>query len=208
MSESRFVGRLTGTSREAQRKELGRRFIELSGRSLTIGREVGAGCDAFGTAGAAGARQVALDFVADAEWRHRAGGVEPVLGEAEQMPFRTRDSNCHDSQQPHNVATGVVWLNGRVVTPGGGSSSGLHGGRESEREEVWERAERMQRSRPPADDRRQGEVSELLAEHGLGEEESKTWTGLVARPTGSRWRNTQTRRRRQIHPMVEATRSS
>ena len=110
---------------------------------------------------------------------HAPEGVEPVLGEAEQMPFQdssfelvTIVNSLHHVADMRAVLAEMV----RVVTPGGRIVVQDYLADENpERAEMWERVERL---RDPDHRRlpRPGEVSELLAEHGFGEDESQTWT--------------------------------
>ena len=110
---------------------------------------------------------------------HAPEGVEPVLGEAEQMPFQdssfelvTIVNSLHHVADTRAVLAEMV----RVVTPGGRIVVQDYLADENpERAELWERVERL---RDPDHRRlpRPGEVPELLAEHGFGEDESQTWT--------------------------------
>ena len=97
----------------------------------------------------------------------------------------------------------------RVVTPGGRIVvQDYLADEDPERAELWERVERL---RDPDHRRlpRPGEVSELLAEHGFGEDEVADLDGVAGRSTtGWRWRNRRTRRRRRSAGWWRRTRSS
>jgi SAM-dependent methyltransferase len=110
---------------------------------------------------------------------HAPEGVEPVLGEAEQMPFQdssfelvTIVNSLHHVADMRAALAEMV----RVVTQGGRIVvQDYLADEDPERAEVWERVERL---RDPDHRRlpRPGEVHELLAEHGFGEDEAQTWT--------------------------------